>query len=162
MPHPNASKGARWELWCASFLGLKRITRKGDHDDVGDLGDDPLFVHECKDDASRSPMQWWTQAEAARVRAGKPWSLVLSKARMPRPGQPKGWAQMDIAQWREIREYIRYCEIQAGIRTPVAGYSSSPDVLRRGVVENIRERLAHDPLPIPPGPASEREDQSAA
>lgn len=110
MPHPNKLKGDRWERFCAELLGIKRSQlRPGCHDDQGDL-DDPVFVYECKDDASRSPMQWWEQAERARARAGKRWSVVLAKARLPRPGQPKGWAQMSIEQWVELREYIRVLE----------------------------------------------------
>lgn len=109
MPHPNASKGRRWELFCAALLNLKRTRNLGDHNDQGDL-DDPAFVYECKDDASRSPMQWWEQAERARGRAGKPWSVVLAKVRSPKRGQPKGWAQMSIEQWVELREYIAHVE----------------------------------------------------
>jgi hypothetical protein len=84
---------------------VARTLSKGKHDDRGDL-EDPCFVYECKDDASRSPMQWWEQAEAARLRTGKPYAVVLAKARMPKPGQPRGWAQMSIEQWQELREYI--------------------------------------------------------
>lgn len=106
MPHPNKAKGDRWERFCATLLGIKRSRlRPGVHDDEGDL-DDPSFVYECKDDASRSPMAWWMQAEAARGRTGKPWSIVLAKARIPKPGQPRGWAQMSIEQWKELRSHI--------------------------------------------------------
>lgn len=109
--HPSASKGRRWELDCATLLGLKRFHNLGNHDDVGDL-DDPAFVYECKDDQSRSPMQWWLQAEEERKRSTKPWAIVLAKARMPRPGEPKGWAQMSIEQWKELRAYIDRLETE--------------------------------------------------
>jgi hypothetical protein len=147
MPHPNATKGARWERWCSVFLGIRRTLRRGSHDDRGDLYD-PAFVYECKDDASRSPMQWWEQAEAARKRARKPWCVVLAKARMPQPGQPRGWAQMSIEQWRVLREYIRQLETIAA--TP--GPSVSPELLRGKLL--AAAELADDPVPIPRRQAS--------
>lgn len=96
---------------CGALLGLKRHHNLGDHDDVGDL-DDPAVVYECKDDGSRSPAQWWRQAQAARKRAGKPWAVVLAKQRLPMQGEPRGWAQMSIEQWREIRAYIARLETE--------------------------------------------------
>jgi hypothetical protein len=141
MPHPNADKGARWERWCSFFLSIKRTLSKGKHDDMGDL-EDPDFVYECKDDASRSPMQWWLQAEAARNRAAKPWAIVLAKARMPKPGQPRGWAQMSIEQWRELRGYIAHLEIQCA----AGGYDNDPVLLRRNILPP--GELADDQVPV--------------
>jgi hypothetical protein len=155
MPHPNASKGARWESWCASYLGLKRITRKGDHDDVGDLGPDDLFVYECKNDASRSPMQWWKQAFRARILAQKPFALVLSKARMPRPGEPRGWAQMSIEQWGDLRVYIKQLE-------SVAEHYRCLDALRGGLHTASAVRMEDVEMSLSPRQAPERESESAA
>lgn len=140
MPHPNASKGARWERFCAGVLAISRTLAKGKHDDAGDLLDTD-FIYECKDDGSRSPMQWWEQAEAARRQHGKPWAVVLSKARLPKPGQPKGWAQMDIAQWRDLREYVRALEDFAFDR---GGLES----LRRGRGARIHEGLEDYPVSL--------------
>lgn len=154
MPHPNASKGARWERWCAAFLGVPRTLSKGKHDDKGDL-EDPAFVYEAKDDASRSPMQWWEQAEAARQRADKPWAVVLSKVRLPKPGQPKGWAQMSIEQWKELRYYIRELE-------RVAKHSGCLDLLRSEFGSRFGARMADDEMPIPRRQASQRQSEPAA
>lgn len=159
MPHPNAEKGKRWEQWCAAYLGRKRTNSKGEHDDLGDL-DDPAFVCECKDDASRSPMQWWEQAERARIRSGKPWSVVLSKARMPRPGQPRGWAQMSIEQWKEMRAYIALLEAQLE-RHAGFGYQHGARALR-GKYDQSPPGLVNDPLPFPPRPAPECPGKSEA
>src|ERR1039458_1613565 len=111
MPHPNKAKGDRWERLCAELLGLKRSRlRPGVHDDEGDL-DDWAFIYECKDDNSRSPIQWWEQAERARARTRKPWSVVLAKTacmtgKPKKPDQPEGWAIMSIEQWKQIRGYL--------------------------------------------------------
>lgn len=88
-------------------------------------------------------MQWWEQAEAARKRARKPWCVVLAKARLPQPGQPRGWAQMSIEQWKVLREYIRQLETIAS--TP--GPSVSPDLLRSKLL--TAAELADHPVPIP-------------
>lgn len=117
MPHPNAVKGAVWERFCSKLLGRPRTLCKGKHDDAGDL-DDPDFIYECKYDNSRSPLQWWKQAEAARLRVGKSWSVVLAKTACmtgkPKvPGDPEGWAILSIEQWAEVREYIRSLEREA-------------------------------------------------
>jgi len=145
MPHPNASKGRAWELYCSKLLHIQRRPGLGDHDDGGDL-EDPDFVYECKDDGSRSPAQWWAQAERARKRMGKPWAIVLSKARLPKPGAPRGWAQMSIEQWGELREYITVLE-------RIAVSSGRIDALRRDMRASDALRVAYNPLPISRRPA---------
>ena len=156
MAHRNAEKGKRWERWCARFLHIARRGNVGAHLDLGDL-DDPDFIYECKDDRSRSPLQWWEQAEAARFRAVRPWSLVLAKhsalaGKPKRPGEPEGWAFQSIEQWRIMREYIRWLEsfTDPGIRARA---------LRR-IREDLQNGLADDPMPIPLRPHSDREGKS--
>ena len=151
MPHKNAVKGAAWERWCASFLGITRTLRKGRRDDRGDL-DDAMFTYECKNDNSRSPLQWWQQAEAARQLDGKPWAVVLAKTacltgKPKRPNEPAGWATMSIEQWKELRAYIGALE---------AGYHDSLDALRRGFEPSVGTWMAHDQVSVPRGPSPER------
>lgn len=93
-------------------------------------------------------MQWWEQAEAARKRARKPWCVVLAKARVPQPGQPRGWAQMSIEQWKVLREYIR--QLEAIVSTP--GPPVSPELLRRKLLTSAE--LADNPVSIPRRQAS--------
>jgi hypothetical protein len=161
--HKNAEKGKRWERWCATFLGITRRRNIGAHHDIGDLAD-PDFIYECKDDNSRSPVQWWAQAEAARERAHLPWSIVLAKTaaltgKPKRPEEPHGWATQSIEQWRVMREYLRWLETSFdGI------YGGAGPALRANALRSLREvmdyRVANGEMSFPFRPPPDGEGES--
>lgn len=113
MPNKNGEMGKRWERELAGLLGSSRITRKGDHNDVGDLGD-PDWVIEAKDDQSHSLSSFIDQMLAARERSGKRWGVVLLKHRR-RPARD-GYALMPIWLWIDLRDYVQALNAWANTR----------------------------------------------
>lgn len=105
MTHPNAAKGARWELsvrrYLDSQLGPRTVRRPAQEGylDVGDLHVGPWTL-QCKDEARHAFAGYVDDAEKQAVNALQPFGAAVVKRRQK--GADRGYVVMSLETFARV------------------------------------------------------------